>query len=168
MLSHSPVTHDALASDASAAAVSMTIAATGCAGLVADVWQPSPVRSARADVILCVFAPRNPAEFARILRADGALIVVTPARDHLIQLRLAGLIIGMQEDKLAQLDFALGKLFSLHDRARLHYEIELSAAAAADLTGMGPSGHHEAIGQWPGGSATVSVDCSVFAVKAPH
>jgi len=146
----------------------MTIAATGCCGLVADVWQPSPVRSARADVIVCAFAPRNPAEFARILRADGTLIVVTPAIEHLAELRAAGLIIGMQEHKLAKLDSSLAALFVLHERTRLRYEIELSVAAAADLTGMGPSGHHKRAGDWLGGSVTVSVDCSVFAVKAPH
>ena len=143
----------------------MTIAASGCAGLVADVWRPSPVRSARADVIVCAFAPRNPAEFARILRADGALIVVTPASDHLAELRAAGLIIGMQEDKLAKLDSSLEAGFVLRERTRLHYEIELSATAAADLTGMGPSAHHEPHGTWPGGSVTVSVDCSVFALR---
>ena len=168
VLSHSPIAHDALASDASAAAVAMTIAATGCVGLVADVWQPSAVRSARADVILCVFAPRNPAEFARVLRADGTLVVVTPASDHLAELRAAGLMLGMQEDKLAKLDTALGEHFELRDRSRLHYQMELSATAAADLTGMGPSGHHESRGEWQGGAVTVSVDCSVYAVKAPN
>ena len=44
--------------------------------------------------------------------------------------------------------------------------INLSAAAAADLTTMGPSGHHETTGAWTGGSVTVSVDCSVFRAGA--
>ncbi len=156
---------DALASDASQAAVAMSVAATGTCGLVADVWLPSPVRDARADAILCVFAPRNPAEFARVLRADGTLVVVTPASDHLAELRAAHLLIGMQPDKLSRLDESLLPHFTLAERAALRYKIELSPAAAADLTGMGPSGHHEPLGVWQGGSATVSVDVSSFRVR---
>jgi 23S rRNA (guanine745-N1)-methyltransferase len=157
---------DALAVDASQAAVAMSTAAAGSCGLVADVWRPSPIRSARADAVLCVFAPRNPAEFARILRADGTLVTVTPASDHLTELRAAGLLLGMQPDKLARLDDSLRPFFDLTARSSLRYEIPLSAAAAADLTGMGPSGHHERSGTFEGGTATVSVDCSVFTVRA--
>lgn len=166
VLTHSPIAHDPLASDASAAAVSMTIAATGAAGLVADVWQPSPVRSARADVVLCIFAPRNPSEFARVLRDDGTLVVVTPANDHLTELRTAGVIMGMHDDKLASLDSSLDSLFTLTSRERVHYRMELSSADASDLSAMGPSGHHEPAGSWPGGSVTVSVDCSAFSVRS--
>ena len=162
-LTRSPGAVDALAVDASVAAVTMSIASTAACGLVADVWRPSPVRDSRADVILCVFAPRNPAEFHRMLRADGTLVVVTPASDHLAELRAAGLVIGMQPDKLARLDDSLHEQFSLTRRDSLRYEIDLSAAAAADLTGMGPSGHHEPAGEWQGGSVIVSVDVSAFA-----
>lgn len=162
VLKHSPTPHTPLAVDASQAAVAITVAATAACGLVADVWRPSPVRDDRADVLLCVFAPRNPAEFARVLRCDGTLIVVTPATDHLIELRAAGLLIGMQPDKLTKLDAALLPHFDIAARSRVRYEIELSPDAAADLTGMGPSGHHESHRLWPGGTATVSVDVSSF------
>jgi 23S rRNA (guanine745-N1)-methyltransferase len=142
----------------------MSVAATGAAGLVADVWRPSPVRDARADAILCVFAPRNPSEFARILREEGRLVVVTPRENHLGELRRAGLLIGMQEDKLNRLDAALGEEFELVERSRLTYPIELTSAEAEDLTTMGPSGHH-ATGRGIAGEVTVSVDCSVFALR---
>ena len=158
--------HDSLAADASAAAVAMSVAATGSCGVVADVWLDSPVRDDRADAILCVFAPRNPSEFARILRAGGTLVVVTPASDHLAELRDAGLLIGMQSDKLAKLDESLQPHFTLGTRSGLRYEVDLSPAAAADLTGMGPSGHHEAAGPWQGGTATVSVDVSSFTPRS--
>jgi 23S rRNA (guanine745-N1)-methyltransferase len=164
VLSHSPTTTepDALAVDASVAAVAMSVAATGCDGLVADVWRPSPVRDNRADAILCVFAPRNPAEFARVLRGDGTLVVVTPASDHLAELRALNQLIGMQDDKLAKLDEAMLPHFTISARTSLRYEIGLSAAAASDLTGMGPSGHHELTAPWTGGTATVSVDITSF------
>ena len=162
VLARSPIAHDALAADASAAAVAMSVAATGSCGLVADVWRPSPVRDARADAILCVFAPRNPAEFTRILRPGGTLVVVTPAAEHLAELRAAGLLIGMQNDKLSKLDASLAGHLELDHRRPLNYQIELGPTDAADLTGMGPSGHHDVIGAWTGGSATVCVDVSVY------
>ena len=45
---------------------------------VCDVWRGLPVADACADVVLDVFAPRNGAEFHRVLRPDGRLVVVTP------------------------------------------------------------------------------------------
>ena len=44
--------------------------------LVCDVWQPLPVADAAVDVITVIFAPRNVAEFARVLRPGGQLVVV--------------------------------------------------------------------------------------------
>ena len=171
VLSRSPGSLDALGAhclvtDASAAAVAMSVTATGSPGLVADVWRPSPVRDSRADAILCVFAPRNPLEFARVLREGGRLVVVTPADAHLSELRAAGLLIGMQEGKRDRLDAAFAPRFELVDRTELTYSIELDSAAAHDLTTMGPSGHHEARGTWGGGEVTVSVECSVFALNS--
>lgn len=153
---------DAIVVDVSPAAVAMSVAATASPGLVADVWQPSPIRSERADAVLCVFAPRNPAEFARVLRADGRLVVVTPASDHLRELRAAGLLLGMQEDKLARLDGSLLPHFDLAARAPVRSTVDLDPAAARDLTSMGPSGHHELEREWPGGTVTVAVDVSTF------
>lgn len=161
VLSRDP-SRSALATDASAAAVAMAVAATGCSGLVADVWQPSPVRDARADVVLCVFAPRNPPEFARVLRPNGSLVVVTPAPSHLIQLRSAGLTIGIQPDKRGNLDSDLGGHFRLAKRHTLAYDVELDSETAELLADMGPSAHHDRGGQWPGGAVTVSVDVSSF------
>jgi len=150
--------------DVSLDAVTAAVRATGAPGLVADVWRPLPVRSARADVVLCVFAPRNVDEFARVLRDDGRLVVVTPAPAHLEQLRAQGRMIGIQADKLDHLDAALGTRFALERRRALSYTVELDEPAAADLAGMGPSGHH---GAHPLPSAdlttvTVAVDVSVY------
>jgi 23S rRNA (guanine745-N1)-methyltransferase len=158
----------ALAVDASQAAVAMSVAATGSSGLVADVWRPSPIRSARADAVLCVFAPRNPAEFARVLRADATLVTVTPASDHLTELRAAGLLLGMQPDKLSKLDNSLDPHFDLAHRTALRYTVKLDADTASDLTSMGPSGHHEITREWPGGSVTVAVDVSTYKPKQPR
>ena len=39
------------------------------------------------DVVLCMFAPIDPADARRIVRDDGALVTVTPGPDHLDRLR---------------------------------------------------------------------------------
>ncbi|GGX31327.1 hypothetical protein GCM10010341_60970 [Streptomyces noursei] len=43
-----------------------------------DVFRPFPLVDQAADVVLDVFAPRNPSEFHRVLRPSGRLIVVRP------------------------------------------------------------------------------------------
>jgi 23S rRNA (guanine745-N1)-methyltransferase len=45
-----------------------------------------PLADACADLMLDIFAPRNGAEFHRVLRPGGALLVVTPHPDHLAEL----------------------------------------------------------------------------------
>jgi 23S rRNA (guanine745-N1)-methyltransferase len=151
-----------LALDVSADAVAMAVRATGSAGVVSDVWRPLPVRDARADVVLCVFAPRNPDEFARVLRTEGRLVVVTPAPSHLVQLRDSGRLIGIQPDKLGHLDATLEERFTLLDRRSLEYDVELGDSDIQNLAGMGPSGHHAGLDATEASSVTVSVDVSVY------
>lgn len=151
-----------LALDASSPAVAMSVATARSPGLVADTWKPMPVRTARADVILCVFAPRNAEEFARILAPEGLLVVVTPAADHLAELRAAGLVIGMHPDKLEALERGLQEQFTLATHLPVSFAMDLDAGSAASLVGMGPSGHHERSGAWSGGVVTASVDLTVW------
>lgn len=146
----------------------MTVAATGAAGLVGDVWKDLPVRSGIADVVLCVFAPRNGSEFRRILRPSGSLIVVTPRPNHLEQLRARGEVIGIQPDKLEHLDNGLDSHFELQARTTCEHQIVLSTAERQLLASMGPSGHHalggaaDETGEQP---VTVAVDVSTFSAR---
>ena len=111
-------------------------------GLVADVWSPLPVRDAAADIILNVFAPRNAAEFYRLLRPDGLLLVVVPQPVHLRQLRESGLAVQMQADKAAHLMKSLAAWFNLEYRDQLERTVRLSTSEVTSLVGMGPSAHH--------------------------
>jgi 23S rRNA (guanine745-N1)-methyltransferase len=154
---------DALALDVSVAAVTRAVRETGAVGVVSDVWQPLPVRDARADVVLCVFAPRNAAEFDRVLAVDGVLVVVTPSAGHLRELREDGRMIGMQDDKIERLDAALHPLFAVEVRRSLEYTIGLTAAEAASLVAMGPTGHHERAARAQSAvDVTVGVDLTVY------
>lgn len=110
--------------------------------LVWDVWRPLPVADAAADVVLNVFAPRNPEEFRRILAAGGVLAVVTPGPGHLAEIRgLAGLleIGGEKEQRVAQ---ALAGGFTLDHAHHVETPLALNAADVRNLALMGPAAHH--------------------------
>jgi len=135
----------ALGMDLSPAAVSRTIRSHDrIDGLVADVWSPLPVQDAAVDVILNVFAPRNAAEFHRVLRPGGLLVVVVPRPTHLQELRRAGLAVEMQADKAAHLEASLAAWFALESANHLEKTVPLSISEVASLIGMGPSSHHSA------------------------
>ena len=43
-----------------------------------DAWDALPLQDGVADVVLNVFAPRNPGEMRRVLKPGGRIVVVTP------------------------------------------------------------------------------------------
>lgn len=54
--------------------------------VVASIHQSLPFAQASLDVVINVFAPRNPAEFGRVLKPDGLALVVVPGEGHLAEL----------------------------------------------------------------------------------
>jgi 23S rRNA (guanine745-N1)-methyltransferase len=114
--------------------------AAGAAGW--DVWKPFPVRDGAASGVLNVFAPRNGPEFRRVLRNDGALIVVTPGPGHLAELIRGAGLLTVDERKDERLSAALGAHFSLASQRDLAIALRLTRAGAATLAGMGPSAWH--------------------------
>lgn len=110
--------------------------------VVADTWQPLPVRDSRVDAVLCVFAPRHPAEFARVLRPGGQLVTVTPEPGHLVELRTALGLLTVEEGKGERLAGTLGGHFELESTRPYAASLSLGAAALADLVQMGPNGFH--------------------------
>ena len=66
---------------------------------VADVWRDWPMRDACTDLVISIFAPRNFAEAARVLRPGGVLAVAFPGPDHLIELRREFGLIDQSEGK---------------------------------------------------------------------
>lgn len=109
---------------------------------VCDIWRGLPVADACAGAVLDVFAPRNPGEFARVLRPDGALVVATPRPGHLAELvdRLG--LLGLDPDKDQRLDASLAGRFRL-DKQIVHREpLRVGRADALRLAAMGPSAFH--------------------------
>jgi 23S rRNA (guanine745-N1)-methyltransferase len=112
------------------------------AAVRADAWRGLPVADGSAAVLLDVFAPRAPAEFRRVLRPDGALVVVTPEPAHLRELvdRLG--LIGVDPDKDERLAAGLGAHFALVDTASHTRRLALSQDEVRALVAMGPSAWH--------------------------
>jgi 23S rRNA (guanine745-N1)-methyltransferase len=140
-------------------------------GVVLDLWRPLPLRDATADLAINVFAPRNPPEFARVVRARGRLIVVVPTAGHLRELRARGDLIDIPAGKSAHVTAQLRSTgFSEPRVSRVEYDAAIDAAQQAELVGMGPSAHHAAAaaerslagGETPPERVTVSVDVLAF------
>ncbi len=110
--------------------------------VLADVWRPLPLRDDAADVLLNVFAPRNGAEFARVLKPGGRLLVVTPGAAHLGELVGALGLLSVDPDKDARVAGTLGRFFAPAAEHAVTMELALSHAAAEAAVGMGPSAWH--------------------------
>lgn len=111
------------------------------AGVVADAWARLPVRDRGASIALCVFAPRNPAEFARVLAPGGVLAVVTPRAGHLAGLADAEGGLRVDPDKTERLAAQLAGW----TRVVAHHVDEVvtvDGPTAADLLLMGPAAWH--------------------------
>jgi 23S rRNA (guanine745-N1)-methyltransferase len=110
--------------------------------LVTDVWQPLPVADDAVDVVTVVFAPRNSAEFARVLRPAGRLVVVTPRSGHLAEVAGRTGMLGIEPAKEERLAASLGAHFSVHSARELDLELSLTPDDVGNLALMGPAGHH--------------------------
>ncbi|NEE01375.1 putative RNA methyltransferase [Phytoactinopolyspora halotolerans] len=115
------------------------------AAVGADAWDVLPVADGAATAILDVFAPRNAAEFHRVLSPDGVLVVVTPTSAHLAELvgRFgASGMLSVDERKDERVEQALGERFAPVSRDELTFSLELDPDNVARLIRMGPSAHH--------------------------
>lgn len=131
-----------LATDVSPAACRVAARAHPRLGaVVADTWVGLPIGEGVIDAVLCVFAPRNPAEFARILGPGGRVIVATPNAGHLADIRDRLSLLGIESDKLDRLDESLAAMHLVR-RDNVVHRLELPAEAAADLIAMGPNAFH--------------------------
>lgn len=111
--------------------------------VVADVWQQLPIRDESIDAISVVFAPRNPAEFQRVLAPGGQVIVLTPGAGHLDELREPLGILGVEEGKVDRMyEQAEGHLEQAADPVDISFPIQLDKVAIAAQVGMSPSARH--------------------------
>lgn len=111
--------------------------------VVADVWERLPLKDDSIHAISVVFAPRNPAEFQRVLAPGGEVIVLTPQSGHLDELREPLGILGVEEGKVERLYAqAEGFLKQAADPVDISFPIVLDKASIAAQVGMSPSARH--------------------------
>ena len=116
--------------------------------VVADVWERLPIRDESVDAISVVFAPRNPAEFQRVLVPGGQVIVLTPGAGHRDELREPLGILGVEEGKVERMyEQAEGFLEQAADPVDISFPIELDKASVAAQVGMSPSARHISAGE---------------------
>lgn len=135
-----------------------------------DAFEPFPIADADVDVVLDVFAPRNPPEFARVLRPDGRLVVARPTPGHLAELRqeVAGMV-GIDPAKEERLARALDPWFTPESTTHVDYRVALDEQQARDLVAMTPSARHvdlEAVAGQAGAGLEVTVSVLVTAYRA--
>ncbi|WKE55606.1 methyltransferase domain-containing protein [Corynebacterium tuberculostearicum] len=116
--------------------------------VVADAWERLPIQDESVDAISVVFAPRNPAEFQRVLAPGGQVIVLTPGAGHLDELREPLGILGVEEGKVERMyEQAEGFLEQAADPVDISFPIELDKASVAAQVGMSPSARHISAGE---------------------
>jgi len=128
--------------DISKEAVRLAARGGGASYVVASVHQDLPFGTSSLDIILNVFAPRSPAEFARVLRPGGLALVVVPAAGHLAALHdVLGLPhIDGDKERRAVSDFD-GALVLSHSET-LRYTEALPPPDVFDLIQMTPTFWH--------------------------
>lgn len=159
---------EGLATDVSVAAARRAARAhPRIAAVVADTWLGLPLQSGSVDAVVCVFAPRNTAEFARVLRPGGSLVVVQPLPEHLAELRSTYGLLGVPADKSQKLAASLAG-WELSEPQVLRYESDLTAGDVADLVSMGPNAFHSLPEQYAPSRVRVAVEIVVaVSGKAP-
>ena len=110
--------------------------------VAADAWTPLPVRDAAVALALNIFAPRNGAELARVLKPTGALLIAVPTERHLIELIEPLGLVSVDERKRERLAGLLERHLGPAVESELEWMLELGHADVRDLVAMGPSAGH--------------------------
>jgi 23S rRNA (guanine745-N1)-methyltransferase len=98
-----------------------------CEWVVANADRVVPYADQSFSVILSITARMNQAEFRRVLRQDGRLLVAIPAPDDLIELR------GSGRDRVRQTVDRFAQGFTLINQRRVSTCADLSASAIRDV-----------------------------------
>ena len=159
-----------IALDASRYAARRAAANPATASIVADAWSRLPVMDRGVGAVLSVFAPRDPAEIARVLTPGGRLVVVTPEPEHLTEIRSTLGLLAVDPGKPDRLVEAFSGHLAIVDRGQVHREMRLGPEDVSALVRMGPSARHVqadalsvAVAALPDiTSVTLSVTISVF------
>lgn len=99
----------------------------GCQWIVANADRFLPYADDSFSIVLSITARMNAAEFRRVLRRDGRLLVALPAPDDLVELR------GVGRDRVDRTVELFSHGFILSDRRRATTMADLDAGAVSDV-----------------------------------
>lgn len=99
----------------------------GCEWIVANADTFVPYSDDLFSIVLSITARMNAAEFRRVLRPDGKLLVALAAPDDLIELR------GVGRDRVERTVGEFAPAFKLIEQRRATTTADLDAAAAQDV-----------------------------------
>lgn len=103
-----------------------------CGWVVANADRFLPFEDGSFDAVVSITARMNPEEFRRVLVPGGALLVVLPGADDLIELRAAVLGEGVERDR-AERTIAAFAGFTLQHRQTLRHVARLDRRAMHDV-----------------------------------
>lgn len=121
-------------------------------------------------VLINVFAPRNPSEFARIIAPGGLLVVIIPTPEHLQRLRSTLHLLTIEEQKQQHViaQFTEQGAFLLETNISITYDLDLKKDEIAQLVTMTPNYWHitdetrQAMEQLEEMHTEVACSCLVF------
>lgn len=138
--------------DISKRAVQMASRAMPAAQFVVASAHRLPVTSASCDAVFSVFAPHSLTEFARVLRPGSRWVTVTPASNHLREMRPHGNT-SIEEREKRRNDPPDGAAHA----ERVTFALSLDPHAAADLFTMTPLQWQAGASASPSSNVTVDV-----------
>jgi 23S rRNA (guanine745-N1)-methyltransferase len=160
---------DGLGIDVSKPAVRLAARRYGAARFAVASSYALPLADHTLDAVVTVFAPRSFAEFARVLRPDGIVVVASPGPDH-----LAGLKALLYDDPRAH----AGRPHTAEEaelpyapeqRRRVRFELTLDDPSdAANLLQMTPYWWHATEEQQRAVAASASLTTMVDVIVSTH
>jgi 23S rRNA (guanine745-N1)-methyltransferase len=136
---------------------------------VADVWAEWPVRDEAADLVLSIFAPKNFAEMARVLRPGGWLAVAYPGPNHLAELIDRFGLLQQQAGKTGRYVAATQRWVGPSTTVRLMRRTSLDRESVRHAVLMGPNARHIAPSALDveTGAMDVTIDIAVLFARKP-
>jgi 23S rRNA (guanine745-N1)-methyltransferase len=124
---------------------------------VGDVNRRILLSSNSIGVLLNIFAPRNAAEFDRVMTHEGLLLVAIPGPDHLANLRSDLHLLDIEPDKEERVVEGFAGAFRLTAKHTVEYEMHLNGAQLCNLIQMTPNYWHTPKETWDRINSTASV-----------
>jgi 23S rRNA (guanine745-N1)-methyltransferase len=101
--------------------------------VVANADRRLPLQDNSVDLVLSIHGRRNPTECARVLKATGALIVVLPAPDDLLELRTLVQGQGVERDRIDAMLREHQEAFTVLRRVDVRETIEVERQTLLNL-----------------------------------